>query len=104
MTCVPPMDCGSYTPAFLKPEICTNWCARVLANVSMSSFVPKCKHPVGHALIHAGSRPWPTRSEQSVHLNTFFVFGLNFGISNGQPEMQYPQPMQFSCWKSTMPF
>jgi hypothetical protein len=22
----------------------------------------------------------------------------------GQPEMQYPQPMQFSWWKSTTPF
>src|SRR6202035_145461 len=26
------------------------------------------------------------------------------GILNGQPVMQYPQPMQFSSWKSTIPF
>src|SRR2546430_8783440 len=26
------------------------------------------------------------------------------GMSNGQPAMQYPQPMQFSSWKSTIPF
>src|SRR5207245_6764940 len=25
-------------------------------------------------------------------------------MSNGQPDTQYWQPMQFSCWKSTMPF
>src|SRR6476661_79196 len=25
-------------------------------------------------------------------------------MSNGQPLAQYWQPMQFSCWKSTMPF
>ena len=24
-------------------------------------------------------------------------------MSKGQPVMQYPQPMQLSCWKSTMP-
>src|SRR5712692_4981125 len=24
-------------------------------------------------------------------------------MSNGQPAMQYPHPMQFSCWKSTSP-
>src|ERR1022692_2336556 len=69
----------------------------------MSSLVPKCRQPVGHALMQAGSRPAPTRSEQSVHLYTFFVLGLNFGILKGQPETQNWQPIQFSCWKSTMP-
>src|SRR5664279_4495492 len=69
----------------------------------MSSLVPKCRHPVGHALMQAGSRPAPTLSEHSVHLYTFFVLGLNFGILKGQPETQNWQPIQFSCWKSTMP-
>ena len=34
----------------------------------MSDFVPKWRHPVGHALMHAGSRPASTRSEHNVHL------------------------------------
>src|SRR5881227_1777475 len=104
MTCVPPMDCGSYTPACGKSECRCNCCARVLASASMSDFVPKCRQPVGHALMHAGSSPALTRSEQSVHLKTFFVSELNFGILNGHPVTQYSHPMQFSCWKSTMPF
>src|SRR3954466_6118799 len=70
----------------------------------MSALVPNFRHPVGHDLMHAGSRPCPTRSEQSVHLYTFFVDELNFGMSKGHPDTQYWQPMQFSCWKSTMPF
>lgn len=47
--------------------------------------------------MHAGSSPCDTRSEQSVHLNIFFVLELNFGMSKGQPLTQYPQPMQFCC-------
>ena len=54
--------------------------------------------------MHAGSRPALTRSEHSVHLYTFLVDGLNLGMLNGQPETQNWQPMQFSCWKSTIPF
>src|SRR5215470_8157697 len=80
-----------------------NWATRALASSIMSSLVPKCRQPVGHDLMQAGSSPWPTLSEQSVHLNTFFVSGLNFGMLNGHPETQYWQPMQLSCWKSTMP-
>ena len=34
----------------------------------MSSFVPKCRQPVGQDLMHAGSSPSLTRSEHSVHL------------------------------------
>ena len=34
----------------------------------MSSLVPKCRQPVGQALMQAGSSPAPTLSEQSVHL------------------------------------
>src|SRR6185369_1784633 len=70
----------------------------------MSAFVPKCRHPVGHALIQAGSSPTLTRSEHNVHLKTFLVSELNLGMLNGQPVTQYWQPIQFSCWKSTMPF
>ncbi len=44
--------------------------------------------------MHAGSSPSLTRSTQSVHLNIFFVAGLNLGISNGHPLTQYPQPIQ----------
>src|SRR5206468_5339777 len=104
MTCVPPIDGGSYTPAFWKPECSRSCFARASASPRMSAFVPNRRHPVGHALMHAGSSPWPTRSEHSVHLYTFFVVLLNFGMSNGHPDTQYWQPMQFSCWKSTMPF
>src|SRR5581483_1050563 len=104
ITCVPPTPAGSYTPALLC-DVCSRSCAaRVSARPFMSSLLPKCRQPVGQALIQAGSRPAPTRSEQSVHLCTFFVVLLNFGILNGQPVTQYWQPMQFSCWKSTMPF
>ena len=53
--------------------------------------------------MHAGSRPAPTLSEQSVHLYTFFVLELNFGMLNGQPDTQNWQPMQLASSKSTMP-
>src|SRR6266480_691748 len=59
---------------------------------------------VVHDLMHAGSSPSLTRSVHSVHLNTRLVLGFIFGMSNGHPVMQYPQPMQSACWKSTMPF
>src|ERR1017187_8906182 len=52
----------------------------------MSSLVPKCRHPVGHALMHAGSSPAPTLSEHSVHLYTFFVLGLNVGTLKVLPD------------------
>src|ERR1051326_1919613 len=70
----------------------------------MSSFAPKCRQPVGHALMQAGSRPCDTRSVQSVDLNIFLVAGLNLGMLKGHPVTQYWQPIQNSCWKSTMPF
>src|SRR5450759_1877636 len=69
----------------------------------MSSFVPKWRHPVGQALMHAGSRPTETRSTQSVHFAIFPVFTWNFGTSNGHPVSQYPQPMQLSGFTSTIP-
>src|ERR1700692_2134894 len=103
ITCVPPTPDGSYTPAFLC-EVCSrNWAERFSASAVMSSFDPKCRHPVGHALMQAGSSPALTRSEHSVHLCIFLVAGLNFGMSKGHPVTQYWHPMQFSCWKSTMP-
>ena len=40
---------------------------RDAASAFMSSLVPKCRHPVGHALTQAGSSPTCTRSTQSVH-------------------------------------
>src|SRR5215469_2480276 len=69
----------------------------------MSSLVPKTIAPVGQVFTHAGSCPTATRSEQSVHLYTRRSLDMR-GILNGQPVMQLPQPMQFSWWKSTMPF
>ncbi len=76
MTCVPPTPGGSYTPASLC-EVCSCSCAtRVSASSFMSSLVPKCRQPVGQALMQAGSSPAPTRSEHSVHLWTFFVVGI----------------------------
>src|ERR1700730_13964701 len=103
ITCVPPTPGGSYTPALLW-EVCSCSCStRVWASSFISSLLPKCRQPVGQALMHAGSSPAPTRSEQSVHLCTFLVSLLNFGMLNGQPVKQYRQPMQFSCWKSTIP-
>src|SRR5271156_6084995 len=93
MTCVPPTPGGSYTPAFVY-EVCSrNCCARWPARSFISSLLPKCRQPVGHALMQAGSRPAPTRSEQSVHLCIFLVSGLSLGILNGQPVTQYSQPM-----------
>src|SRR5438876_177434 len=51
----------------------------------MSSFVPNWRQPVGHALMHAGSRPDSTRSTHSVHLAILPVLAWNFGTSKGQP-------------------
>src|SRR6202035_1362635 len=70
----------------------------------MTSLLPKCRQPVGQALMQAGSSPAPTRSEHNVHLWTFLVSELNLGMLNGQPVTQYWQPMECSCWKSTIPF
>src|SRR5580698_7394560 len=103
MTWVPPTPAGSYTPASWNPEFVRSCAARVSASSFISGFVPKCRQPVGQALIQAGSSPTDTRSLHSVHLKTFRDGGSNFGILNGQPVMQYPQPMQFASWKSTMP-
>src|ERR1700676_2786300 len=103
MTCVPPTPGGSYTPAFLY-DVCSWSCAtRCSASSFMSSLLPKCRQPVGQALMQAGSRPAPTRSEQSVHLWTFLVSELNLGMLKGQPVTQYWHPMQCSWLKSTMP-
>src|SRR6266849_1087561 len=85
MTWVPPTPEGSYTPAFVWAVCSRNCCARFSARSFMSSLLPKWRQPVGQALIQAGSNPAPTRSEQSVHLWTFLVSGLSFGILNGQP-------------------
>src|ERR1700737_2328011 len=70
----------------------------------MSSFVPKLRQPVGHALMHAGSRPTATRSTHNVHFAILPVFAENFGTSNGQPVEQYLHPMHFAGSTSTMPF
>src|SRR5580658_5341493 len=103
MTCVPPTPGGSYTPASANPETSRSCCARVSPSSFISAFVPKCRHPVGQALMQAGSNPCETRSLHSVHLKTLRVVGLNLGMLNGHPVMQYPQPIQFASWKSTMP-
>src|SRR5713101_2056995 len=104
MTPVPPTPGGSYTPACGKLECSRSCFARFSARSFISSLLPKCRQPVGHDLMHAGSSPSLTRSVHSVHLYTRLVSVLNFGILNGQPVMQYPQPMHLSCWKSTIPF
>src|SRR5262245_36661987 len=70
----------------------------------MSSLVPNCRHPVGHAFTHAGSMPTATRSTHSVHLAILPVFWWNRGTSNGQPVAHRPQPMHASGLTSTMPF
>src|SRR5260370_16243701 len=104
MTPVPPPPGGSYTPAFgwLK---CSRSCfARVSARNFISSLLPKCRQPVGQDLMHAGSSPSLTRSVQTVHLKTRLVFGFIFGMSNGQPVIQKPHPMQLAFWKSPLPF
>jgi len=54
--------------AFCQPKLSRSCFARPSAMNFMSSFVPNLRQPVGHALMHAGSSPSPTRSEQSVHL------------------------------------
>src|SRR5271163_3231094 len=96
MTCVPPTPAGSYTPASWNPELVRSCSARVSASSFISDLVPKCRQPVGQALMQAGSRPTDTRSLHRVHLKTLRAVGLNFGMLNGQPVMQYPQPMQFA--------
>src|SRR6202522_3773681 len=103
MTCVPPTPGGSYTPASANPETSRSCSARVSASSFISVLVPKCRQPVGQALMQAGSRPTDTRSLHNVHLKTLRDGGSNFGMLKGQPVMQYPQPMQFASWKSTMP-
>src|SRR6266496_1262324 len=85
------------------PNLSRSCLARSSAMNFMSSLDPNFRQPVGHALMQAGSSPAPTRSEQRVHLYTRLVEGLNFGILNGQPEMQNSHPMQFSWLKSTIP-
>src|SRR5713101_7753983 len=70
----------------------------------MSSFVPNWRHPVGQALMHAGSNPTVTRSTQSVHLAILPVLAENLGTSNGQPVSHRPQPMHCSGLTSTIPF
>src|SRR6478672_10379512 len=70
---------------------------------TMSSLVPNCRQPVGHALMHAGSRPTVVRSTQSVHLAIFPVVAWKRGTSNGQPVSQYPHPMHRSGFTSTIP-
>src|SRR5215468_717061 len=70
----------------------------------MSSLVPNCRHPVGHALTHAGSMPTLTRSTHSVHLAILPVLAWNLGTSNGHPVAHRPQPMHASGLTSTMPF
>ena len=59
-----------------SPRRSRNCFARVSARSFMSSFVPKCRQPVGQDLMQAGSRPSLTRSEHSVHLYTRFVSGV----------------------------
>ena len=86
-TDVPPTPCGSYSTASLNPAS-FNCFTRRLPRATMSSFVPKFRQPVGHALMHAGSRPTSTRSTQSVHLAIFPLLAWNFGTSNGQPVAQ----------------
>src|SRR5690554_346506 len=66
--------------------------------------MPKVMAPVGQVFTQAGSSPTFTRSEHNVHLYALLSTSLMRGTSNGQPLTQYPQPMQFSEMKSTMPF
>src|SRR5690606_22014721 len=102
MTWVPLTPCGSYRPAFSKPRDFRS-AIRPSACSIMSSLLPKTMAPVGQTLAHAGSWPTATRSEHKVHLYALLSFLEMRGILKGHPETQYPQPMQFSSWKSTMP-
>src|SRR5437868_12958597 len=88
MTPVPPTPGGSYTPACGKFEWSRSCLARASASSFISSLLPKCRQPVGHDLMHAGSKPSLTRSAHSVHLNTRLVFGFILGMSNGHPVMR----------------
>src|SRR6476646_5892160 len=100
---LPPLGSpGLYTPALSWP-LDFNCLTRFSASNFMSSLLPKCRQPVGHDLMQAGSSPAPTRSEHSVHLYTFLVAALNLGMLKGQPLTQYWQPMQLAWLKSTMP-
>src|SRR2546423_2767658 len=81
-TPVPLTPGGSYSIASLKPSPCSCF-TRALPSCTISSFVPKLRQPVGHALMHAGSRPTSTRPTHSVHLAILPVVLWNFGTSNG---------------------
>src|SRR6267378_4160881 len=102
-TPVPPTPGGSYTAAWAKP-LALSCSTRESASASMSSLVPKCRQPVGHAFTHAGSSPTSTRSTQSVHLAILSVRAEYRGTSNGHPVSHILQPMQASGFTSTMPF
>src|SRR2546429_6270954 len=88
MTPVPPTPGGSYTPACGKFEWSRSCLARASARNFISSLLPKCRQPVGHDLMHAGSSPSLTRSVHSVHLKTRLVFGFIFRSEEHTSELQ----------------
>ena len=65
-----------------------SWATRAVASSSMSSFVPKWRHPVGQLLTQAGSSPSRLRSTQRVHFCILAVASWNFGMEKGQPVEQ----------------
>src|SRR5713226_10735452 len=77
---------------------------REAASAFISSLVPKCRQPVGHALTQAGSSPTWTRSTHSVHFAILSVRAAYRGTSKGHPVSHILQPMQASGFTSTMPF
>src|SRR6202165_4793675 len=70
----------------------------------MSSLVPKCRQPVGHAFTQGGSRATSSPSTQRVHFAILPVLMLYLGMSKGQPVSHSLQPMHASGFTSTMPF
>src|SRR5512137_2763814 len=79
-------------------------CASRLSAFALSSETsPKLMEPVGQALAHAVPRPLWIRSLHRVHLCTVPVFSLKAITPNGHDGMQYLQPMQTSCWTTTLP-
>src|SRR6267143_1938496 len=101
ITLVPPTPGGSYSDASAKP-LRLSWSMRDAARALMSSFVPKCKQPVGHAFTQAGSSPTWTRATHNVHFAILSVRAAYRGTSNGHPVSHILQPMQVGTYQ-TMP-
>src|SRR5262249_56550862 len=83
-TPVPATPSGSYSDAAGNP-VALSCLTRALPAATMSVLVPNCRHPVGHAFTHAGSRPTLVRSTHIVHLAILPVDASHRATSHTPP-------------------